>query len=112
MYLIEKVGYCRHGVFWIGEDLVEGVHELLLKCRDDSDDHHSWDLQEFTSNCEPNSDAEHKLLASISKKVSGRKPCWVNYKEISTEVGNFIVLVGFDTILDNFNGEASYNEAK
>ena len=110
MYFIEKVGQYGHGVFWIGEDLVEGVHELLLKCRDDSDDHHKWDLQEFNRYCDPSSDADHKVLASISKKVQGRKPCWANYKEMSTELGDFFVLEGFDTLLWNFNGEVRYTK--
>ena len=108
MYFIEKVGQYGHGVFWIGEDLVEGVHELLLKCREDSDDHHRWDLQEFTKQCDPSSDADHKVLASISKKVKDWRPYSNKYRELSTEVGNVVVLEGFDTILENFNGEMGY----
>jgi hypothetical protein len=108
MYLIEKVGQYGHGVFWIGEDLIEGVHELLLKCQGDDDDYHKWLLQEFMSNCDPSVDADHKILVSIAKKVEGRKPDWITYRELSTEIGDVTVLEGFDVILDNFNGEAGY----
>lgn len=108
MYFIEKVGQYGHGVFWIGEDLIEGVHELLLKCRGDMDDHHQWHLQEFVINCDPAGDADHQLLVSISKKVEGRKPNWTKYRELSTEVGDVLVFEGWDVILDNFNGDMRY----
>lgn len=108
MYFIEKVGVYNQGVFWIGESLVEGVHELLLLCNTDIDSYHEWvlkvlDRPELRTSCSCD-----KNIVSISKISRGRAHC----PKIRTEVGDFDVIRGLDIILDNFNGEVSYSEAK
>ena len=47
MYYIEKEGVYNHGVFWIGDDLYEGVTELLNLTYKDKDDYHHWCIKEY-----------------------------------------------------------------
>ncbi len=47
MYYIEKEGVYNQGVFWIGDDLYEGVRELLNLTYKDEDDYHHWCIKEY-----------------------------------------------------------------
>ena len=67
MYIIEKQGVYSHGVFWIGEDVDEGLCKLKNLCSKDSDNYHIWDLSKFSIQQDPRYDAEHTTILSISK---------------------------------------------
>ena len=112
MYFIEKEGVYSQGVFWIGESLIEGVHELMLLCNTDTDSYHEWvlkvlDRPELRTPCSHN-----KNIVSISKITEGKRDYRIHCPKIRTEVGDFTVDRGLDIILSNFNGEMSHNEAK
>jgi hypothetical protein len=46
-YYLEKVGNYGHGVFWIGEDLQEGIRQANIAAKADRDDYHEWAVRRF-----------------------------------------------------------------
>ena len=47
MYYIEKCGVYRHGVFWMGEILDEGIKALDDLANGESDNYHFYHLIEY-----------------------------------------------------------------
>lgn len=67
MYYIEKEGLYKQGVFWIGNDLYEGVQELLKLAYDDRDDYHTWYLKEYEAG------GQCATCAGVSKHIKWYK---------------------------------------
>lgn len=72
-YFVQKNGIYGHGVFWIGDDVGEGVRRVDELADSDFDKYHEWALyeyglltSEFNYEGDHNSrhDAEHKLIYS------------------------------------------------
>ena len=47
MYYLVKKGIYDHGVFWIGNDLDEGIAEAKKAHELDSDGYHAWEVRKL-----------------------------------------------------------------
>lgn len=62
MYILEKRGKFRHGVFWVGTDILQGQRAADHAAQNDKDDYHEWCLCEFTEQASFYEDADHKIV--------------------------------------------------
>jgi len=68
MYYLQQAGIYFRGVFWIGENLEQGIIEADKHAEADVDDYHQWQVCEYMYGCE-----KHDIVYETEKGKKANK---------------------------------------